>query len=50
MSGKKGFFDGLFRDNFILWFIILFLLLFYGFGCGDGAGYREDSLDIGPVE
>jgi len=33
---EKGFFGGVFDDDTILWFIILFLLLFW---CWSGYGY-----------
>ena len=33
MGGKGGVLGGIFCDDTILWFIILFLLLFYC-GCG----------------
>lgn len=36
----KGFFGGLFGDDTILWFIILFLLLFCGFGA---VGCRDEA-------
>lgn len=41
--GEKGLLGGLFDNDTILWFIILFLLLFWGlggYGIGDG-GYKE---------
>ena len=48
MSENREFFDGLFGGNCaILWFIILFLLLFWGCG-GYGLGgyaYKENPLD-----
>lgn len=40
MSERAGFLGGIFDDDTILWFIILFLLLFWGVG-GHGAGYRD---------
>ncbi|WP_265444373.1 hypothetical protein [Acetivibrio straminisolvens] len=33
---ERGFFGGVFDDDTILWFIILFLLLFW---CWSGSGY-----------
>lgn len=39
MTERTGFLGGLFGDDTILWFIILFLLLFCGLGgYGLGAG------------
>ncbi len=49
MAENRGVLDWFFGDCTILWFIILFLLLFYG--CNFyGTGYRGDAVDIGPVE
>ncbi|MCX7710895.1 MAG: hypothetical protein N2484_13740 [Clostridia bacterium] len=44
MAERTGFLGGVFDNDTILWFIILFLLLFYGYGgygCGTGAGYKN---------
>lgn len=41
MSERGGFLGGLFNNDELLWFIILFLLLFYGnggFGCDNVIG------------
>lgn len=41
MEERGGFLGGLFENNELLWFIILFLLIFYcngffgGYGCKD---------------
>ncbi|MEG6611489.1 hypothetical protein V6C42_01260 [Pseudoclostridium thermosuccinogenes] len=40
MGEKKGFFGGIFENDTLLWFIILFLLLFWSNG-GFYGGYKE---------
>lgn len=43
MGERGGFLGGLFDNDMILWFIILFLLLFWGFGgIGCGTGVCKD--------
>lgn len=39
--GNKGFVGGIFDNDEILWFIILFLLLFFYKPCGPVAGVAD---------
>lgn len=40
---ERGFLGGLFDNDELLWFIILFLLLFY---CNRGFGYGPVAGDV----
>ncbi|NMB95868.1 MAG: hypothetical protein GYA02_04540 [Clostridiaceae bacterium] len=47
MGNNKGLFGNFFSDEKLLWFIILFLLLFWCYGCYYKSGAREDEFGGG---
>jgi len=42
---NKGFLGGIFNNDTILWFIILFLLLFFCSGGYNCYGYRDEVIE-----
>lgn len=42
---NKGLFGGIFNNDTILWFIILFLLLFFCSAGYGSCGYRDEAIE-----